>query len=221
MNELREAFKKVKEDILLLNDEVSTLKDAFSDINIKLDEISRKIDILQNKPTYTPTHPSYETATPTHTPTVPQAIGGLKASFSSISIGNEGVPTDRQANQQTGIQQIIKQENALERAHEILDSLDSLKKEVRIKFKKLTEQEIKIFSLIYQLDADGEMVDYKLLSQRTRLSESSIRDYAHKIIQKGIPIFKEKLNNKQIILHVSQDLRKIASLDTILKLREI
>jgi len=221
MDEIKLAFQKVKQDILLLNDEVSTLRDAFSDISIKLDEISRKIDILQTKPSYIPTHASHETATPTHTPTVPYEAGGLKTPLNQFSMGNEGVPTDRQADQQTDIQQIIKQKNALERAHEILDSLDSLKKEVRIKFKKLTEQEIKIFSLIYQLDNEGELVDYHLLAQKTNLSESSIRDYTHKIIQKGIPVTKEKLNNKRILLHISPDLRKIASLDTILKLREI
>ena len=96
MDEIKLAFQKVKQDILLLNDEVSMLKDALDDINFKLDHISNKIDTLQkNNPTETPTHASHETATPTHTPTVPYEAGGLKTPLNPFSIGNEGVPTDR------------------------------------------------------------------------------------------------------------------------------
>lgn len=78
-----------------------------------------------------------------------------------------------------------------------------------------------VFSLLYQLESEGEIVDYPLLANKLQLSEGSIRDYMHKITKKGIPIIKEKLNNKKIVLHISQDIKKIASLDTILKLREL
>jgi hypothetical protein len=54
-----------------------------------------------------------------------------------------------------------------------------------------------------------------------QLSESSIRDYIGKIQKKGLPITKEKLNNKKIMLHIASELTKIASLDTLLKLREL
>jgi len=75
--------------------------------------------------------------------------------------------------------------------------------------------------MLYSLENEGNEVDYPLLSSKLKLSESSIRDYILKIQKKGIPITKEKLNNKRVILHISQDLKKIASLDTILKLREL
>jgi len=167
------------------------------------------------------------------------------------STGNRGVPTDRQTDQQTDrhiIQHINIRENPthnppttlpsppivvpkielketrlnhIEKAAEILDSLDALKKEIRRKFKALTPQEMSVFSLIYQLEDQGEIVDYPLLSSKLNLSESSIRDYILKIQKKGIPITKEKQNNKRILLHISLDLKKIASLDTIIRLREI
>jgi len=155
----------------------------------------------------------------------------LKKQNLGISTGNRGVPTDRQTNRQTNrhiIQHITAQEiekkpieNHLDKAKEILDSLDALKKDVRIKFKRLTEKEMQVFSLLYSLEQQGEIVDYPLLSSKLNLSESSIRDYIGKIQKKGIPIIKEKINNKKILLHISPDLKKIASLDTIIKLREI
>ncbi|MCX6750130.1 MAG: hypothetical protein NTZ83_01615, partial [Candidatus Pacearchaeota archaeon] len=167
-------------------------------------------------------------AIPSNNPTVPVVIGGLKYPNLDISTRNRGVPTDRQTNQQTN-QHIPFSANAdrdfngssLNRASEILDNLDKLKKEVRLKFKRLTNQEMTVFSTLYTLDSQGEIVDYSILSSKLKLSESSIRDYIGKIQKKGIPITKEKLNNKRVILHISQDLRKIATLDTILKLREL
>ena len=78
-----------------------------------------------------------------------------------------------------------------------------------------------IFSTLYQLEDENNEVTYKILSQVLKLSESSIRDYVQRIINKGIPIKKEKPDNKKVILSISKDLKKIASLSTIIKLREI
>jgi hypothetical protein len=41
------------------------------------------------------------------------------------------------------------------------------------------------------------------------------------MINKGIPIHKNKINNKKITLSISPDLKKIASLPTIIRLREL
>jgi len=109
----------------------------------------------------------------------------------------------------------------LSRTSELLENLDAIKKELRLKIKRLTPQEMTIFSLIYNLDEHDNIVDYSILANKTNLSESSIRDYVLKIGRKGIPLLKEKLNNKRILLHVSPDLKKLASLETLLRLREI
>ena len=78
-----------------------------------------------------------------------------------------------------------------------------------------------VFSAIYQLEEEGLTVDYSILSTKLSLSESSIRDYIQRTIRKGLPIQKTKENNKKVILSISNDLKKIASLQTILQLREI
>ena len=78
-----------------------------------------------------------------------------------------------------------------------------------------------VFSTIYQFEEQKIESTYKIISEKLELSQSSIRDYAQRIINKGIPIIKTKVDNKKIILSISQDLKKIASLSTILKLREL
>jgi len=113
-------------------------------------------------------------------------------------------------------------ESNIIKASHILNSLDKLKKEIRYKFKNLTNQEMLVFSTIYQLEEkEPEKANYKELSKILKLSESSVRDYVFKLINKGIPIKKKKLNNKKVVLYISNELKKIASLSTILKLREI
>ena len=263
---LKEAFSKIKEDILNLGNEISEIRQSLLETNslmkqineeiikIKLENISRETPTDESK---TPTN----SATPTDNPTDAWEIGGLKSPNLPISIGNEGFPTDRQTNQQTD-QHIFRQmfypqitektprlnttntqiqqktqENVvykkieekpikqqISEAADILDSLDAIKKEIRRKFKRITRQEMLVFSTIYQLeeqDTKDEGVNYRKIAIKLGLSESSIRDYVHKMIEKGIPIDKEKLNNKQIILHISPELKKIASLSTIITLREI
>ena len=107
-------------------------------------------------------------------------------------------------------------------AHEILESLDALKKEIRLKFKRITQQEMLVFSTIYQLEEqDPNSVTYRQIALKLKLSESSIRDYVLRMINKGIPIKKHKINNKKLILSISPELKKIATLSTIIRLREL
>jgi len=118
--------------------------------------------------------------------------------------------------------QILQQEvNPLQNAAQILDSLDALKKEIRLKFKRLTEKEILVFSALYQLEEQEGYTDYRGLSKKLSLTESSIRDYIKRLVDKGIPVEKNKINNKTIQLKISDSLKKIASLSTILQLRDI
>ncbi len=144
----------------------------------------------------------------------------LKPQNLPISSGNEGVPTDKPTDQQTN-QQIKIGENSMENALKVLNSLDNIKKEIRLKFKDLTEQEFLVFSTLYQLEESEGNCDYKTLSEKLGLSESSVRDYIGKLIKKGIPLDKMKIKNKNVKLSISPNLKKIVSLNTILQLRGI
>ena len=108
------------------------------------------------------------------------------------------------------------------RANEILSSLDEVKKEIRLKFKQLTPQEMLVFSTLYALEEQNiPEITYKKLSDKLSLSESSIRDYTNKLIKKGVPVNKTRQNNKTIVLKISSDLKNIASLATINSLRDL
>lgn len=222
MDPVKEAFQRIKEEMQSLKIEISSLRD-------EINSIKSKSSYPQNP---TQINPSVSTPTDKQAdfPTVPQEIKGLKDQINYFSTGNKGVPTDtptyRQTNQQTdflgGIMSESKEKLNLEDIQETLNSLDNLKKELRLKFKRLTSQEMLVFSTIYSLETKGiEEITYKTLANNLNLSESSIRDYVIKLTSKGIPIAKRRVNNKQIALHISPNLQKIASLSTIIKLREL
>jgi hypothetical protein len=156
------------------------------------------------------------------------AFQGLKSPIYRTSTGNKGVPADRQTDIQTDQQtinhtQMSSKDNStnFQRVSQLITSLDSIKQEVRINFKRLTSQEFLVFSSIYQLEEEGQNVDYSLLANKLKLTESSIRDYTQKIIKKGIPLLKNKENNKKIYLLVSPEFKKIASLSSLIQLREL
>jgi hypothetical protein len=244
MDPIKEAFDKIKQDILSLKTEISQLKDT---INMLISSQPTNPTI----PTHNPTQSYPLTSTPAHNPTHPTAFKEPIIPKTTISTGNRGVPTDNPTDRQT-IQQTdsysafqpsysVYSENTptsnqvirfskhsnspmdeFERAKEVLDSLDIIKREIRLKFKRLTPQEMQVFSVLYTLEEQKvEEITYKSVSQRLNLTESSIRDYITKLISKGIPILKVRQNNKKITLHISEDLQKVASLSTIIKLREI
>ena len=247
MDQVKEAFSKVKEDIDSIRYEIDSLKLTLAGINRGLSDLAeifkdfkeeqekenqKKIqnswNSQRNLPTFQQTNRQANPTTPTNPSTHNYSYRPLKPQNMGISIGNQGVPTDKQTNRQTNQQtqnldkSSYNQDNySIDNAIEILESLDNIKKEIRLKFKRLTDQELLVFSTLYQLDEENGFTDYKTISEKINLSESSIRDYIGRLIKKGIPVDKTKLNNKTIQLNVSKNLKKIASLNTILQLREL
>ncbi len=222
--QIKSAFARAKQDIDFLGNEISQIKQEIHEIKRFLDDFATST-VRQ----ITSTHP----ATSTQTSTVPQEIGGLNTPNLGISIGNEGASTDRQTDRQTdnsthNLPEIPSKtheldiEQNIQEASEILDSLDVLKKQIRLKFKLITPQEMSVFSTIYQLEEQKQQpITYQETALKLGLSESSIRDYIQRMINKGIPIKKQKIDNKKIVLSISKELKKIATLNTIIKLREL
>ena len=221
MDPIRDSFNRVKEDVNSLKQETEFLRKSLSETREQIIDICKILNQIVEK--QASTHRLLNQTLSTHSSTLPQEIGGLKSQNLAISTGNEGVPTDRQTNQQTDKQTQnqaeIQGKFSVDNAARILESLDNIKKEIRLKFKRLTDQEWLIFSTLYQLDEQHGSTDYKNLSERLKLTESSIRDYVGRLIKKGIPVEKTKINNKTIQLSISQNLKKIASLSTIIQLR--
>ena len=260
---LKEAFQKVKEDILNLQSQLSTIIHEINQLKRTLNtkiQSDRHSDIPTDRQTIgqnISTIPSIQT----DTQTVPQEIRGSYNQFTTTSTGNKGVQTDRQTNQQTDRQtsnsdskssftnsiyspdekfvlsksdtqtanQADNQASAqndnivgnISKVSQVLNSLDSLKADLRSQFKRLTPQEMLVFSTIYQLTDQNISPDYSLLAIKTNLSESSIRDYVGKLIKKGIPVDKMKENNKRVSLTISSEFKRMASLQTLYELRNV
>ena len=225
MDPVKDAFDKVKQDIEFLKYELNNLRKGVVETRermIEICEIIKKID--EKTESVASTHKPKIQTLPTSSSTHDSSLEALKHQNLHISTGNEGVSTDRQTDRQTHRQTQNEPkitENSFDSALEMLESLDSIKKEIRLQFKRLTEQEILIFSAIYQIEEEQGYANYKLLAERLNLTESSVRDYVGRLIQKGIPVEKKKVNNKQIQLFISQNLKKIAPLSTILQLRDL
>jgi len=246
-DQIKEAFQKVKRDMDFLNSELLGMKEdikATRNEMVKICEIIEKLvsdmekgEKKEKEAKKTPTKPiptypalrQINQTFPAQNPTHPAHFNKENKPFST---GNEGVPTDRQTDRQTDnsaknylerpfFPQKEISKNSIEDAAQILDSLDSLKKEIRLKFKQLTEQEVLVFSTLYQLEEEQGPVEYKTLAKKIGLTESSIRDYIGRLLKKGIPVEKKRINNKNILLSISQSLKKVASLSTILQLRDI
>ena len=222
MDEVRRAFQNVRIDIENMQKEMEFLKQDIGEMKEDLFEICEIIKkIGENKAS---TQQVQKTTPSTHPSTLQHTLEALKPQNMAISTGNEGVPTDKQTDKQTDkYSQFLlkKQENSIDDAARILDSLDNIKRELRLKFKRLTDQEILVFSTLYQLEEETGFTDYKTIAERLNLTESSIRDYIGRIIKKGIPVEKKRINNKNIQLTLSKNLKKIATLSTILQLRDL
>ena len=210
MDPLKEAFQRIKEDIISLKEDLYSVKKD-------IEGLKEMLKIANVLPAFNSTTQHINSTIPTQNPAHKSPFSPLKGENQHISTGNEGVPTDRQTDQQTDRQT---PHSSISDATEILNSLDNVKKEIRLKFKRLTDQEVLVFSTIYQLEEESGPIDYKSISQKLLLTESSIRDYVGRLIKKGIPLEKKKINNKTIQLSISQNLKKIASLSTILYLRD-
>ena len=222
MDEIRKAFQNVRIDIENLHREMEFLKQDIGEMKEDLFEICEIIKkISENRAS---TQQVQKPTPSTHPSTHQHTLEALKDQNMAISTGNQGVPTDKQTDKQTdkyGQFSLKKQESSIDDAARILDSLDSIKKELRLKFKRLTDQEILVFSTLYQLEEENGFTDYKTIAQRLNLTESSIRDYVGRLIKKGIPVEKKRINNKNIRLTLSKNLKKIATLSTILQLRDL
>lgn len=222
MDPIKEAFDKIKQDIYELKAEIYSLR-------TKMEQIQFQQINQQTTPTHNPSYIPQPTDKPTHIQTTPTHNHAVEAPYYPnihSSIGNGGVPTnkptDTQTNQQTQKYPKITYKTDFEQANEILSSLDNIKKGIRLKFKRLTPQEMLVFSTLYALEEQNtEEITYRSIAEKLHLSESSIRDYTNKLIKKGIPIEKIRQNNKTILLKISQNLKSIATLATICELRDL
>lgn len=234
MDNVKEAFSRVKEDIAILSEELFYLKKELKETRetlIELCELIKKIKIKteeKDKSSYNQENIKNQAevnkkeADSTYIQADMDVFKPLKGQNLAISIRNQGVPTVSQSVSQTDV--LFKKKDKIDNLQETLatlNNLDSFKKELRFKFKRLTEQEFSVFSKIFELEETLGFIEYKDLAKNLNLTEGSIRDYISKLIKKGVPIIKTKTNNKVILLSISPQLKNIISLETLIKLRDL
>jgi len=223
---LKDSFKKIRQDMTYLAQEILFLKEKILEITGNFEK-NASFGSKENS-TNKPEKPTISTHLSTHD----LPFKALNSQNLGISTRNEGVSTDRQTDRQTDnppisnakkiiFTQINEKITPIDRAAEILSSLDSLRKEIRLQFKRLTSQEMAIFSAIYELEERYGYVDYKTIAERLNITESSIRDHVGKIIKKGIPLDKKRIDNRKIQLSIPLRLKKLTNLETIYQLRDI
>jgi len=248
---IKDAFLKVKEDISLLKNKLEQISSELQLIKRTINQTDSPTNTqteMSKNPTLFPAMQTENSTLPTDNNSILDKTT-QKASempFLTISTGNRGVPADRPADKQTDQQtnNIEPQPNINQKVSgffekfalkesiedpvkkigkvtELINSLDALKKDLRHKFKKLTNQEMMVYSTIYQLTNQAIDVDYAILSKKTGLSESSIRDYVQKLSKKGVPLEKTKENNKRILLMIPPEFKRMASLETLISLRNL
>lgn len=186
-NKLREAFMKIKKDIVYIFQELGMIKKEITQLKLHSNRY--------------PTQTQYPTDIPTQDL---RNYSLIQQNFHS-SIGSVGVPTDSQ-------QTVNSQSNILKRTFDNLDMIRNIKQELKEKFKKLTKQEFLIFSILYTLEEELKAVTYKDIAERAGLAESSIRDYISRLEKKGLPITKEKINNRMIVLKIPKELKEITKI---------
>jgi transcriptional regulator len=240
MEKLKEAFLNVRRDVSYLFREIEYIKNDFVNLNnqlkeftFKFNKISQEQEDLLNKilllseklnlnlqPNVNKedikTESSLQMANLNELTSKNTIFKGQIPKNLGISTGNGGVQTDRQTDRQTDILEGNNKKNTFEEAFNLVKSLNHVKSEISNKLRKLTDQEKLVFLTIYQLNEEGLKVNYRLLAVKLSLTESSIRDYVKRLITKGIPLEKVKVNNKEIHLSISNSLKETISLNTLL-----
>jgi len=88
-------------------------------------------------------------------------------------------------------------------------NFNNLEKDLKTLFLRLTKQEFLVFLTIYQLEDENQPVTYSHIATKLNLSEGCIRTYVSSIIKKGLPLTKQKINNRYALLHINQDFRSM------------
>jgi len=233
--------ERLKEEVKLLQEELFILKKEIEDLRQELRVIIKPNYMNESSignegvPADQPTHkPSFNTPlfpvdgiysgdsstsshNPAHIPTHLQHIGRKIQQITS-RIPNRITPemVEEILAEQMPKRQIIDKNSPIA---DLAGIMNTLKADLKAKFRSLTGQEFYIFSVLYTVEKSQDMVTYIDIAKHTGLTSSSIRDYIQRIIRKGIPIAKEKLNNKVTMLRVPPELRNLATLDNLMRLR--
>ena len=126
---------------------------------------------------------------------IQNAADSLKKAFiddqiREASSGNEGVVTNKQTNKHVTHTQQTPDIN-----------------ELKEKFRVIGRQKLLLYLTIYKMEDEKIPVTHASIAKSLNLSEDSIRVYIFRMIQKGIPFDRIRVNNKLIVFKIPQIVR--------------
>jgi predicted transcriptional regulator len=185
------SFKKVKEDINFLRQKLNKVEKFLLLKNREILSLKSEIGALND------------------------LINNKKEFKQQISTGNERVINDHQQSSTmlNNAQQWSKRE--------VLDENKPIRILIENKFRSLTDREFSVFMIIYQLEEELGKVTYKDIAMKLNLSEATVRNFITSLMNKGIPIDKERLFNKKTLFYVKKDFRDLNMASQLLELRQI
>lgn len=243
---VKSSFEKVREDIKLLQEELFVLKREIESLRIELKDTIKPnfmnrssignggvpANQQTDKPSFnTPSFPVDDNSSelssrfsenpadiPTHLQQIGQKVQQMHSKlFPTPKITPEIVREILE--NEAAKRQSFKEKDEKDPLTGLTEVMNTLKSDLKRKFRSLTKQEFYIFSVLYTVEKSQDSVTYSDLAAKTGLTGSSIRDYIQRIIKKGIPIAKDKVNNKVTVLKVPPELRNLATLDNLMRIR--
>ncbi len=228
---IKEAFLRVKKDILILEKENLTLKNQISSQNESFFKIKGVLSEILN------------------------ALKELKEAKKEVSSGNDGVNQSinhlinqsinqsntnqsfNQSNEPLGelespitpikhdfkldnqkifntvsnqsINQSITNQSFNQSINHSDPNFQALRTNLEGVFRLLSKQELKLFLTIYQLEDEGKEPFYTAISSKMGLSEHCIRSHLFSLFKKNAPLYKKRLNNKRNIIHIKPDFKAL------------
>ena len=218
MDKIKDAFSKIKRDIIFLNSELKEIKQMLNRISFK-DSETTKLNKTENAKAGGLSEENLDNGWGSNSYNMPLEVP--KSSFQHVSKGKGGVQTDRQTDRQTDNSSNPGSLGSFS-TEKVVSELQVVREDLKKMIISLTTQELSVFCTVYSLEDRGfNEITYSLIAKELNLTESSIRDYITRLFKKKAPLEKKRINNKQISLRVSPGIKVIASLSSIISLKGI
>ncbi|MEK6835389.1 MAG: helix-turn-helix domain-containing protein [Nanoarchaeota archaeon] len=187
---VKKSFVKAKEDMEFLRQEVNKVKKFLLLKNNEISDLKSQIKALNDL--------------------ISSKIEQIRVS----STGNDGAITHHHSSSSIIINDLSTEENLDKNSQKPLRML------IENKFRSLTDMEFAIFITIYQLEEEFGKVTYQDIAKKFNLTEATVRNHITNLINKNVPIDKERSFNKKTVFYINKSFRELNIASKILELRQ-
>lgn len=183
------SFVKVREDIAFLKEEINKIKKYLLLKNNDVLALKSEIKALN------------------------ELVLNIKGRINNISTGNGGAINNHQQSSTIINNDLSTGVISAETQNKPIKTL------IESKFRSLTDMEFSIFMTIYQLEEEIGKVTYSHIANRFNLTEATVRNHITNLLNKGIPIDKERLFNKKTFFYIKKEFRDLNMASQLLLIR--